>query len=301
MASHVFVTDDLANDNPHGRLVGASVRAVIVAAAVAFIISLFGTPVAIRVFMALKAGQRIRSIGPATHLKKKGNSTTSPRTRPRSASGGRVSATPFHPRGKESVVDVYAGSRPALWIDDAHTPEGRAWAATRRPSTLLIEHRPGYRPTRADIDRTPLARSLAAEHRALRLTPDDWMIRLFGESDAYGRRYVLEGRLVPNSPGSATARWSRPRKFPVSEVDVDERRDLFEEPTRPNQPAPTTPRRWKVTGTGRREPRVAGRCPPVMRPEVSTSERPPGIAAARRCWRSAAAPRPTCRRAVPAR
>jgi phospho-N-acetylmuramoyl-pentapeptide-transferase len=51
------------------------VRAVIVAAAVAFIISLFGTPVAIRVFTALKAGQPIRSIGPATHLTKTGTPT----------------------------------------------------------------------------------------------------------------------------------------------------------------------------------------------------------------------------------
>ena len=50
-------------------------RAVIVAAAVAFIISLFGTPVAIRVFTALKAGQPIRSIGPASHLTKKGTPT----------------------------------------------------------------------------------------------------------------------------------------------------------------------------------------------------------------------------------
>ncbi|GAA0450548.1 phospho-N-acetylmuramoyl-pentapeptide-transferase [Paractinoplanes deccanensis] len=47
-------------------------RAVIVAAAVAFLVSLFGTPVAIRVFTALKAGQPIRSIGPASHLAKKG-------------------------------------------------------------------------------------------------------------------------------------------------------------------------------------------------------------------------------------
>jgi phospho-N-acetylmuramoyl-pentapeptide-transferase len=51
------------------------VRAVIVAAAVAFIISLFGTPVAIRVFTALKAGQPIRSIGPASHQGKKGTPT----------------------------------------------------------------------------------------------------------------------------------------------------------------------------------------------------------------------------------
>jgi phospho-N-acetylmuramoyl-pentapeptide-transferase len=51
------------------------VRAVIVAAAVAFIISLFGTPVAIRVFTALKAGQPIRAVGPATHQGKKGTPT----------------------------------------------------------------------------------------------------------------------------------------------------------------------------------------------------------------------------------
>ena len=50
-------------------------RAVIVAAAVAFIISLFGTPVAIRVFTALKAGQPIRSLGPSTHQGKKGTPT----------------------------------------------------------------------------------------------------------------------------------------------------------------------------------------------------------------------------------
>jgi phospho-N-acetylmuramoyl-pentapeptide-transferase len=51
------------------------VRAVIVAAAVAFIISLFGTPIAIKVFTALKAGQPIRSVGPASHQGKKGTPT----------------------------------------------------------------------------------------------------------------------------------------------------------------------------------------------------------------------------------
>ena len=50
-------------------------RAVIVAAAVAFIISLFGTPVAIRVFTALKAGQPIRTIGPSSHQGKRGTPT----------------------------------------------------------------------------------------------------------------------------------------------------------------------------------------------------------------------------------
>src|SRR4051812_3260733 len=50
-------------------------RAVIVAVAVAFLVSLFGTPVAIRVFRALKAGQPIRTIGPQTHMGKQGTPT----------------------------------------------------------------------------------------------------------------------------------------------------------------------------------------------------------------------------------
>ncbi|HET6533723.1 MAG TPA: phospho-N-acetylmuramoyl-pentapeptide-transferase [Actinoplanes sp.] len=50
-------------------------RAVIVAAAVAFLVSLFGTPIAIRVFAALKAGQPIRSLGPASHQGKQGTPT----------------------------------------------------------------------------------------------------------------------------------------------------------------------------------------------------------------------------------
>jgi predicted kinase len=44
--------------------------------------------------------------------------------------------------------------------------------------------------------KTTLAKRLAAEHHALRLTPDAWMIPLFGESDAGGKRDVLEGRLI---------------------------------------------------------------------------------------------------------
>ena len=44
--------------------------------------------------------------------------------------------------------------------------------------------------------KTTRARELEQEHRALRLTPDEWMIPLFGESDADGKRDVLEGRLL---------------------------------------------------------------------------------------------------------
>ena len=44
--------------------------------------------------------------------------------------------------------------------------------------------------------KTTRARELAARHRALRLTPDHWMIPLFGDSMAGGQRWVLEGRLI---------------------------------------------------------------------------------------------------------
>ena len=40
------------------------------------------------------------------------------------------------------------------------------------------------------------ARRLAIEHHALRLTPDDWMIPLFGEPEGEGKRDVLEGRFI---------------------------------------------------------------------------------------------------------
>lgn len=44
--------------------------------------------------------------------------------------------------------------------------------------------------------KTTRAGQLAEGHSALRLTPDEWMIPLFGESQADGKRDVLEGRLL---------------------------------------------------------------------------------------------------------
>ncbi|MDV9191732.1 ATP-binding protein [Streptomyces sp. SR27] len=44
--------------------------------------------------------------------------------------------------------------------------------------------------------KTTRARQLAEEYGALRLTPDDWMLPLFGEADADGKRDVLEGRML---------------------------------------------------------------------------------------------------------
>ena len=44
--------------------------------------------------------------------------------------------------------------------------------------------------------KTTQARELAGEHGAVRLTPDHWMIPLFGDAMADGKRFTLEGRLI---------------------------------------------------------------------------------------------------------
>ena len=44
--------------------------------------------------------------------------------------------------------------------------------------------------------KTTLARRLEAELPALRLTPDEWMVPLFGESEAGGKRDAVEGLLI---------------------------------------------------------------------------------------------------------
>lgn len=46
------------------------------------------------------------------------------------------------------------------------------------------------------VGKTTLARTIARDEHAVRLSPDEWMIPLFGEPDADGRRDVLEGRLL---------------------------------------------------------------------------------------------------------
>jgi predicted kinase len=44
--------------------------------------------------------------------------------------------------------------------------------------------------------KTTMARQIAADHRAIRLTPDEWMIPLLGEPEGDGVRDVLEGRFI---------------------------------------------------------------------------------------------------------
>ena len=46
------------------------------------------------------------------------------------------------------------------------------------------------------VGKTSRARELAATWHALRLTPDEWMIPLFGQEQPEGKRNVLEGRLI---------------------------------------------------------------------------------------------------------
>ena len=58
-----------------------------------------------------------------------------------------------------------------------------------RPTMYVLIGLPGS-------GKTVRARELELERRALRLTPDEWMIPLFGEPEAEGKRDVLEGRLV---------------------------------------------------------------------------------------------------------
>ena len=44
--------------------------------------------------------------------------------------------------------------------------------------------------------KTTRAKEIEQERRALRLTPDEWMIPLFNDNDAHGKRNVLEGRFI---------------------------------------------------------------------------------------------------------
>jgi predicted kinase len=46
------------------------------------------------------------------------------------------------------------------------------------------------------VGKTTIARRLAHEHNAVRFTPDEWMIPLFGQEQPEGKRNVLEGRLI---------------------------------------------------------------------------------------------------------
>jgi predicted kinase len=87
-------------------------------------------------------------------------------------------ATP--PRGTGERRPIRQHRQPAPAPDEARPS----------PATLLLMvGLPG-------AGKTTRANELATAHRALRLTPDEWMISLFGEPKANGKRDVLEGRLI---------------------------------------------------------------------------------------------------------
>jgi hypothetical protein len=64
----------------------------------------------------------------------------------------RFTAIPFEPREKVPPVASFAADRPAAWVDDNVTPEARAWAAARRPPTLLVEVESAVGLTRPAVD-----------------------------------------------------------------------------------------------------------------------------------------------------
>ena len=72
----------------------------------------------------------------------------------------------------------------------AEARSGLVVAQDQRAATLILTvGLPG-------AGKTTRATELAATLPALRLTPDHWMIPLFGDSLAGGKRFVLEGRLI---------------------------------------------------------------------------------------------------------
>ncbi|MFD0689714.1 HAD domain-containing protein [Actinomadura fibrosa] len=60
---------------------------------------------------------------------------------------------PFHPREKVPAVARFAGRRPAVWMDDLHTPEAREWSIAREQATLLIPIDPTEGLTRSAVVR----------------------------------------------------------------------------------------------------------------------------------------------------
>jgi predicted kinase len=70
------------------------------------------------------------------------------------------------------------------YVDAVRDPDAR-----RALTLFLIVGLPG-------AGKTVRARAVAAEHGALLMTPDAWMISLFGQSQPDGKREVVEGRLI---------------------------------------------------------------------------------------------------------
>ena len=84
------------------------------------------------------------------------------------------------------LLETRSGGGTGLRKPDT-TPHGER--VKLRPTLFLTVGLPG-------VGKTTRAEELASAHRILRLTPDEWMAPLFGQSDADGRRDILEGRMI---------------------------------------------------------------------------------------------------------
>ena len=127
--------------------------------------------------------------------------------------GGRasyVAETTTHD-GTPAVADKVAAATAEAKPDQTRLGEpltplrvtGERWPTRQhhRPSPELDDVRP--EPVKLLLmvglpgaGKTTRAQELAAAHRALRLTPDEWMISLFDGSQPDGKRDLLEGRLI---------------------------------------------------------------------------------------------------------
>jgi len=83
--------------------------------------------------------------------------------------------------GGKSVSQRFRPSHQNPFVDPSEVPESAM--------LFLMVGLPG-------AGKTTRAKELAATHRALRLTPDEWMISLFDGSQPAGKRDLLEGRLI---------------------------------------------------------------------------------------------------------
>ncbi|MER5638495.1 HAD domain-containing protein [Kitasatospora sp. NPDC002227] len=64
----------------------------------------------------------------------------------------RFPPAPFDPAEKVPAIKALSGDRPAVWVDDAHTPEARDWARSRSVPTLLVTTDPSRGLTRDMIE-----------------------------------------------------------------------------------------------------------------------------------------------------
>jgi predicted kinase len=106
--------------------------------------------------------------------------------------------------------------------------------------------------------KTERAVDLAERQRALRLTPDEWMVALFGEPEAGGKRDVLEGRLIRLALDALACGvdvvldfglWSRNERSALRSLaySVGSDAELVYLPVDPEMQFDRTQRRWQRT------------------------------------------------------